>query len=207
MLKNLVSDEMKELIENVKTAAEEDIPLENPGEETRYPGAFSELMPLEDALKGLHGTEDIKELMEKKSVQNAAHALKDLTSDDVKDLIELVKTAAEEDIPLENPGEETRYPGAFSELMPLMDALKGLHGTEDVRKVTERPEVQNAVNAVKDLADDDIKGLIELVKTAAEEDIPLENPGEETRYPGVFSDLMPLADALKGLHASEDKKK
>ena len=104
MLKNLVSDEMKELIETVKTAAEEDIPLENPGEETRYPGAFSELMPLEDALKGLHGTEDIKHLLEKKSVQDAAHALKDLTSDDVKDLIDLVKTAAEEDIPLENPG-------------------------------------------------------------------------------------------------------
>ena len=207
MMKNLVSDEMKDLIETVKTVAEEDIPLENPGADTRYPGAFSELMPLEDALKGLHGTEDIKHLLEKESVQKAASALKDLTSDDVKELIELVKTAAEEDIPLENPGEDTRYPGAFSELMPLMDALKGLHGSEDVRKVTERPEVKAAADAVKDLADDDVKSLIELVKTVAEEDIPLENPGADTRYPGVFSELMPLADALKGLHGSEDKRK
>ena len=35
MLKNLVSDEMKDLIETVKTVAEEDIPLENPGADTR----------------------------------------------------------------------------------------------------------------------------------------------------------------------------
>ena len=79
--------------------------------------------------------------------------------------------------------------------------------SEDVRKVTERPEVKAAADAVKDLADDDVKSLIELVKTVAEEDIPLENPGADTRYPGVFSELMPLADALKGLHGSEDKRK
>ena len=54
-----VSEELKELIETAKTAAEEDIPLENPGEDTRYPGAFSELVPLDDEMKGVQGTEDL----------------------------------------------------------------------------------------------------------------------------------------------------
>ena len=127
-----VSEELKELIETAKTAAEEDIPLENPGEDTRYPGAFSELVPLDDEMKGVQGTEDVQHIQKKEAAAKAAGKLP--VSDEVKRMVETVKTVAEEDIPLENPGADTRYPGAFSELVPLDDEMKGVQGTEDLPK-------------------------------------------------------------------------
>ena len=124
----------QELIDTVKSAAEEDIPLENPGQETRYPPAFSELVPLEDELKGVQGTEDVKANEEKR--QKKAEAMADVAKlpvdKEVKEMIDTAKTAAEEDIPLENPGKETRYPPVFSELVPLDDEMQGVQGTEDI---------------------------------------------------------------------------
>ena len=200
----------QELIDTVKSAAEEDIPLENPGQETRYPPAFSELVPLEDELKGVQGTEDVKAIEEKR--QKKAEAMADVAKlpvdKEVKEMIDTAKTAAEEDIPLENPGKETRYPPVFSELVPLDDEMQGVQGTEDVRKKSKKQ--QDKEKAMADVAklpvDKEVKEMIDTAKTAAEEDIPLENPGKETRYPPVFSELVPLDDEMQGVQGTEDVK-
>ena len=122
------------MIDTAKTAAEEDIPLENPGKETRYPPVFSELVPLDDEMQGVQGTEDVKAIEEKR--QKKAEAMADVAKlpvdKEVKEMIDTAKTAAEEDIPLENPGKETRYPPVFSELVPLDDEMQGIQGTEDI---------------------------------------------------------------------------